>query len=334
MWTGPERMEVQRVPEQATAPGAVTLRPGAAGICGSEIEGYLGRMRNRIPPLVMGHEFAGEIVEVGAGVDPAWMGRSVAVNPLLPCQQCALCHAGFTNICPHRALIGIQHPGGFAELVSAPVENVVALPQGVSPAIGALAEPFANGVHAVRLGLELGPAAHTIIVGAGTIGLLVMEAALLAGAGRVAVVEPFGPRRAHAARLGAHAVYETSSQAEEAVRAETDGLGADLVIDAVGTSGTRQAAMGAVRPAGCVVALGLRDDESPLVFHHLVRNQITIRGSYAYTMDDYRQALAWLIEGKAGIGEAPTILPLEEGPEVFAELARGPSARVKYFLAP
>jgi threonine dehydrogenase-like Zn-dependent dehydrogenase len=326
-------MAVEEVPPPEPAPGALLLRPEAAGICGSEVEGYLGRMGNRTPPLVMGHEFAGTVGRVGEGVDPGLVGRVVAVNPLLPCGSCPLCRAGLTNVCPRRTLIGIQHPGGFAELVRVPADNAYPLPEGVEAATGALAEPLANGVHAVRVGMELGPVENAVIIGAGAIGLMVMEAALLSGLPYVAVVEPYEPRREHARRFGAHATFSSAEEAREALRLRTDGLGADLIVDAVGAEATRRAALGMLRPAGTLVALGLRDDVSSLPFHALVRNQITVRGSYAYTRDDYRQALDWLVEGRAGIGELPPALPLERGPEVFSELARGPSPQVKIFLS-
>ena len=149
-------MSVEEVPEPAVEPGTVVVRPTAAGICGSEIEGYLGRMGNRTPPLVMGHEFAGTVTEVGEGVTKELLGRLVAVNPLSSDGTCRLCRAGLTNLCPNRRLVGIHSPGGFAEYTLAPAANVYPLPDGVEARTGALAEPLANGVHAARLGLADG----------------------------------------------------------------------------------------------------------------------------------------------------------------------------------
>src|SRR5215207_10948488 len=154
VWQGPDRMEVEEQPEPPDpGPGELVLRPTAAGICGSEIEGYLGRMGNRTPPLVMGHEFAGIVTEVGEGVEKDLLGRLVAVNPLSSDGTCRLCLAGLTNLCPNRSLVGIHSPGGFAEYTLAPAANVYPLPDGVEARTGALAEPLANGVHAARLGL-------------------------------------------------------------------------------------------------------------------------------------------------------------------------------------
>lgn len=334
VWHGPERMAVEEVPEPALEAGHVVLRPEAAGICGSEVEGYLGRMGNRVPPLIMGHEFAGTVVEVGEGVDPEWIGRRAAVNPLISCGECRLCRLGLTNLCRERALIGIQHPGAFAEYVKVPAGSLYPLPEGVSARTGALAEPLANGVHAVRLGTEgREPVEHAVVIGAGTIGIMVAQAAVLAGISWVGVVEPHAGRRELARRLGAHAVFGSAEEARGEVLEIAAGLGADLVLDAVGAAETRRQAVELLRPGGTAILVGLHDDETSVGFHGVVRNQVALRGSYAYTGDDFGRALSWLVEGRAGIGELPPVQPLERGPEIFAGLVQGPAEQVKVFLA-
>ena len=334
MWNGPEEMAAEEVPEPAVEPGTVVVRPEAVGICGSEIEGYLGRMGNRTPPLVMGHEFAGTVTEVGEGVDEDLLGREVAVNPLSSDGTCRLCRAGYTNLCPNRRLVGIHSPGGFAEYALAPAQNVYPLPEGVEARAGALAEPLANGVHAIKLGLAGHFVEHAVVVGAGTIGLMCLQAAVLEDIPEVSVVEPHEARREQALELGAHAAYASGEEAREALEGPTEGLGADLVVDAVGAEVTRRMAVEVLmRPGGRVVFVGLHDDATTLGFHDIVRGQLDLQGSYAFTADDYEQALEWLIAGSAGIGVLPPVLPLEEGPGAFAELVRGPSEQIKVFLA-
>ncbi|MDQ4126995.1 MAG: alcohol dehydrogenase catalytic domain-containing protein [Actinomycetota bacterium] len=336
VWQGAEEMSVEEVPEPKLEAGMVVLRPEAVGICGSEVEGYLGKMGNRTPPLVMGHEFAGTVVEVGEGVNENLVGRTVAVNPLSSDGTCCLCRAGLTNLCPGRTLIGIHHPGGFAELARAPAENVYPLPEGFSGGarVGALAEPLANGVHAVRLRVPGEAVEHAVVIGAGTIGLMCLQAAVLDGIPDVSVVEPHEARREQAIGLGAQAAYFSGTECREALEATTEGLGPDLVIDAVGAEATRRMAVEElVRPGGRVVMVGLHDDATTLGFHNVVRGQISIQGSYAYTARDYEQALEWLVDGRAGIGELPPVLPLERGPDAFAELVRGPTSRIKVFLS-
>jgi (R,R)-butanediol dehydrogenase / meso-butanediol dehydrogenase / diacetyl reductase len=326
VWQGPERMEIGERPEPTDpGPDEVVLRPGAVGICGSEVEGYLGHMGNRTPPLVMGHEFAGEIV---AGAEE-WVGRRAAVNPIVGCGRCRLCRAGHENICPNRVFIGIHQDGGFADLVRAPAANLRALPDDLDIRVGALTEPLANGVHAVRLGLEGYQASSAAVIGAGTIGLVTLQAVLLSEIPSVAVIEPQAARRERAGTLGAHSVH---ADAEDA-RTAADELGFDLVLDAAGAQATRAIAVDLVRPGGRVVCIGLAADDTTLSFHTVVREQITIIGSYAYTMADFEQSLEWLAAGRASLGELTPILPLEEGPDAFARLAEAPPDQVKVFLA-
>jgi threonine dehydrogenase-like Zn-dependent dehydrogenase len=330
VWQGPERMAIEDRPDPPDpAPGDVILRPEAVGICGSEIEGYLGHMGNRTPPLVMGHEFAGTVIAAGDGAEE-WVGRRVAVNPIESCGECRLCRTGNENICPERTLIGIHSSGAFADLVRAPAANARELPDGVSSRVGALVEPLANGVHAVRLGLDGFDVERSVVLGAGTIGLVTLQAARLAGIPYVGVLELSEERRAQARALGADEVFGDVGEAAEAI----GGMGADLVLDAVGAQATRAAALELVRPGGRAVYVGLAADDTTLGFHDVVRRQVTLQGSYAYTMADYDQAHQWLISGEASLGDLPDVLPLEDGPDMFARLAKGPPpAQVKVFLA-
>src|SRR3954447_6484680 len=217
VWQGPNEMTVEEQPDPGDpGPGELILRPEAVGICGSEVEGYLGHMGNRTPPLVMGHEFAGRVVAAGSEY-ASLEGSRVAVNPLSGCGQCDLCVAGFSNVCRKRVLVGVHAPGAFADFVRVRGADARVLPEGVSARVGALMEPLANGVHAVRLG---GPAERAVVIGAGTIRLRTPHAPPLSGIPWVGVVERHEARRERALSLGAHDVG--------------DGRGFDLVLDAVG----------------------------------------------------------------------------------------------------
>src|SRR2546421_3634071 len=171
VWRGPRQIGVETIDEPRPLDGEVLVRPDAAGICGSEIEGYLGRMPNRVPPLVMGDEFAGTVLASGRGAPGDWTGRRVAVNPLLSCRVCARCNAGERNLCADRRLIGVHVAGGFAERVAVPAANLVALPDGLDARTGALVEPLANAVHAVGLARRLVATEVAGVLGAGAIGL-------------------------------------------------------------------------------------------------------------------------------------------------------------------
>src|SRR4029079_11176601 len=154
--------------------GELILEPEAGGICGSEVEGDLGHMGNRTPPLVMRQVFAGRVVAAGPGAGEL-EGARVAVNPLRGCGHCALCEAGLGNVCPDRKLIGVHVPGAFADFVRVPAADAPVPPDGGSGPLGAPMEPLANGVHALRLAGD--EVAHAVVLGAGTIGLVTLQAA-------------------------------------------------------------------------------------------------------------------------------------------------------------
>lgn len=322
VWHGPNRMTVEDIPEPRPKAGEAVVRSEAAGICGSEVEGYLGMMSNRVPPLVMGHEFAGTVTEVGEGVDSTWLGRRVAINPIVGCGSCTYCVRGDRNLCPDRYLVGVALPGGFASTVVVPERCLVVMPAGMDVRLGALAEPLANGVHAIRTGAPDG-ATSAVVIGAGTIGLGCMQAALLHGIRTVTVIERHPMRRSQALHLGAHAAFASADDL-------TPGI--DLVVDAVGTEATRVLAIELLNPAGTAVFIGMHSDETPMPWRRVIRGNHTVRGVFAYSDDDFKQALGWLSQGRAGIGDLKAVLPFEEGPQAFATLAKGPTDDIKVFL--
>jgi threonine dehydrogenase-like Zn-dependent dehydrogenase len=321
VWLGPERMEVQDVAEPQPGPGEVIVETDAAGICGSEVEGYLGRMGNRTPPLVMGHEYAGTVTELGQGVDVRWRAKRVAVNPIVGCGRCAYCERGDRNLCPDRYLLGIAVPGGFARASAVPARCLFEMPAGMDPRSGALVEPLANGVHAVRKS-GAADARRVVVIGAGTIGLGCMQAALLHGVARVEVVERHPIRREHALQLGATAAFEALSEVEPAV---------DLVVDAAGADATRRGAIDLLAPGGTVTFIGLHDDETALPWHRIIRSNFRVQGVFGYADPDFQQALDWLASGRATI-PLSEVRPLDEGPAAFATLAHGPIDEIKVFL--
>jgi 2-desacetyl-2-hydroxyethyl bacteriochlorophyllide A dehydrogenase len=321
VWLGPGHMEVREVEEPRPGAGEVVVRTEAAGICGSEVEGYLGRMSNRTPPLIMGHEYAGVVTQLGEGTDPAWQGRRVAVNPIVGCGRCGYCSAGDRNLCPDRHLLGIGAPGGFAAYSAVPERCLFALPEGLDPRLGALVEPLANGVHVIRrVGAD---ARRVVVIGAGTIGLGCLQAALLYGADAVTVVERHPTRRRHALALGAHEAFEDVGSVKP---------GVELVVDAAGSQATRRAAIELLGPAGTASFVGLHSDETSLPWHRIIRGNLRVQGAFGYADRDFQQALDWLAEGRASI-PLSRVRPLTDGPHAFSALAQGPIDDLKVFLA-
>jgi (R,R)-butanediol dehydrogenase / meso-butanediol dehydrogenase / diacetyl reductase len=319
-------LDIADVEEPVLRAGEAILDVAAVGICGSELEAVASRSPRRTPPLVMGHEFCGEVIAVAPDVTDVKVGDRVVANSLIPCGRCRECRTGATHLCPERGIFGMNRPGAFAERVAVPAGVVLPLPERVSPLEGALVEPLANGVHAARVGragVEAGPVERVVVLGAGTIGLMTLQAALVGGASWAGVVELHPARRALAEALGAHGTYSAESVPGDA----------DIVFDAVGAESTRRLAIDLLRPGGCAVFIGLATDSTALRFHEVIRGGLTVRGSYAYSDADYDEALRWLLDGRAGLGELEPVLPLDAGPDAFAELSTGPSERLKVFLA-
>lgn len=328
-------MTVEEVPLPVPGPGEVRIRVSVVGICGSELSGYLGQNSLRVPPLVMGHEFAGTVAATGAGVTALSAGDRVTVNPLIACGQCPMCRRGLPMHCARRAIVGVHRPGAFAEQVVVPADACVQLPDAISDAAGALAEPLACGIRAVRRA-GIGMTDTTVIFGAGPIGLLTLLAARQAGAGTVAVVDTNPRRLAVARQWGATLVIDPHAQDPvAAVRAATEGVGADSAVDCVGLPITRQQSVRAVRPQGTVVLSGLHHDATEFPGNTIVRGEIQITGAFCYTWDDFGAAIQMLAAGR--VQPSPVWVderPLEASKESFDELIDQPTAVAKVLLRP
>lgn len=334
VYTAPGELKILEVDRPTPSEGEVVLRVSASGICGSELEGFATRSPRRVPPLIMGHEFGGIVVEVGEGVTSVKTGDLVAVNPLLWCGQCDLCRRGCTNICRNRQLIGMHRPGAFAEYVAVPEKALHPLPSGFTPEMTAMVEPVANAVHV--LAVAQNPAPQTVVIfGAGTIGLFCARVAKLCGGPRVVVVD-INPYRLEVAKelVADRVVNAQREDLKEAAKEVTNGEGFDLAIDAVGLSETRAEALNLVHPGGTVVWIGLHSDATSLSGMEAVLYEKRIQGSYAYTNGDFRKAIQLVRDGHLQIGEWARSFPLEKGVEVFHTLLRGEADYIKALLIP
>jgi len=332
-YLGPGRLELQGAPEPDPRPNEVVIKVEAAGVCGSDLHGYLGKSLNRKPPLVMGHEVAGVVASVGETVRDLAPGTAVTVYPLITCGACPACRRGDTSQCPSRQVIGIHRPGGFAEFVSVPRTAVVPLPPGMTVLTGSLAEPLANAVHIFNRSVR-GLVPRIAIFGAGTQGLLALRLARLLSPAALISVDVVPARLDLAGRLGATAVLNARTEdVAGRIRELTDGEGVDLAVEAVGASATRQAALASARTGGTVALLGLGEEITPLNAVDIVNREITIRGSYAYTYDDFIRSVQMLASGLVG-GEWARAYPLEAGPGVFHQLTTDPGDLIKAILTP
>ncbi len=333
VWHGPRMMRIEEVPYPRIAPDEVLLRVTAEGICGSELSGYLGQNSLRRPPLIMGHEFAGTVVEVGARATGRTVGERLTVNPMVPDNSCAMCRSGAEHLCLHRSLIGAHRPGAFAEYVAVPAKACYPLPDSLDDIAGTLVEPLACAVRAVEhAGATAG--SSVAILGAGPIGLLALVAARLAGAAVVAIADVNPARLALARAWGAtHTVDPRAQHLEAVMRDATNGLGCDSAIDAVGLPVTRNQAIAAVRPGGRVIFLGLHEDEVSLPGNTIVRSEITVQGSFCYSRANFLGAMQLLQEGRIPSAESwVTLRPLEEAGASFDQLIDAPADTAKVIL--
>ncbi len=344
VWTAPEKMEMQEQPDPAPAANEVVIGVAYAGICGSELSGYLGHNALRTPPLVMGHEFAGEIVALGRDVTGFNVGDAVTVNPLTYCGQCRACHMGLTQLCPERRLVGAHRPGAFAEYVSIPAFLTHKLPPGMSLRIGALTEPVGVGVRIGRLAGDVA-GESALVIGAGPIGLLALQALKLAGAERVFITDLDPERLAMGAELGGIIIspsaptsgFDATDQdadVVEIVKEATAGDGVAVSIDAVGTGGTRSQCVAATRNAGTLILSGLHEETSPMPAASIIRQELTVRGSFAYGVADFMQGLEQLHAGNYRLDPWVVEAPLAEGGQWFHRLVHSPGNVSKVLLAP
>ncbi len=335
IWLGPRQMEVQEVSGPVPVAGEVTIKVEAVGICGSELSGYLGQNSLRVPPLIMGHEFSGRVEALGEDMTGLNVGDLVTVNPLITCGKCAFCQQGLENLCTQRKLIGAHRSGAFAEFVTVPAVNCIPLPSTFNVVSGSLAEPLACGVRSALVG-GVGQGSRVLIIGAGTIGLMCLAAVRKAG-GNVTLISDVHPGRlATAAAWGAEATCDARTADTVTLAHElTEGLGVDVAMDAVGSDVTRRTAVKAVRAGGSVVLVGLHAAESPFEANYMVRSEIHVTGSFAYTHANFAQAVEMLLAGDI----QPSAQWLEERSLVdcaaaFAQLVDAPSAAAKIVLRP
>ena len=308
VFTAPGVVELQDVADPEPGPGETLVAVRAAGICGSELHG----VRDpgfRVPPLIMGHEFAGVTSD----------GAEVIIHPVLSCGQCDLCTLGSRQLCRDRVLIGVGRPGGFGELVAVPESALRPKPTGLSWAAAALAEPAASAVHAVALA---GGAAgqRVAVLGCGAIGLFAVLAAVSDGAASVVATDLSPGRLAVAARLGAAPGGDGSTLAGEF----------DLIIDAAGTEGSRAQSVARLRPGGTAVWLGLASPDPGFDARALVRAEQRVLGSFAYTDEAFDQAIR--LVGGFDLDWAEPV-PLADGARVFTALMTGGLDPAKAILA-
>jgi L-iditol 2-dehydrogenase len=334
-----KRLEIVDMPEPQTGADEVLVRVEACGICGSDVHGMDGSTGRRIPPIVMGHEAAGTVAATGSCVDDIAVGDRVTFDSTISCGKCEYCERGDINLCNDREVVGVsceefRRHGAFAEYVSVPRRIVYRLPAELPFVEAAMLEAISVAMHAVRVSGAAGGEA-ALVVGAGMIGLLTLQAARAAGCSPVYVSDIDTTRLALAVALGAdHVLPFTGRQLASRVAELTDGRGADLVFEAAGTNQAISTAIDSVRKGGTVTLIGNVAPEVTLPLQKVVSRQIRLQGSCA-SSGEYPEAIELVASGKIKVKPLITsVASLDEGPQWFKRLhAREPNL-MKIVLQP
>ena len=334
-----KQLEIIDEAQPSPARGEVLIRVAACGICGSDVHGYDGSSGRRIPPIVMGHEAAGTIAALGEGVTGFAVGDRVTFDSTVYCGQCAYCRRGEVNLCDNRQVLGVscgdyRRAGAFAEYVTVPERILYKLPDSLSFAEAAMLEATAVALHGASLS-HTDPMETALVIGAGMIGLLTLQALRAEGFSRIYVADVDASRLQMATDLGADATLLLSGEELVAeILRRTGGAGVDAAVEAVGRDVTVRAAIGSVRKGGTVTLVGNITPEVTLPLQIVVTRQIRVQGSAA-SAGEYPRAIELMTSGAIRVKPLITaIAPLEDGPEWFGRLyAREPNL-MKVVLTP
>lgn len=333
-----KHLEVADLAQPAPGPGEVLVRVAACGICGSDVHGYDGSSGRRIPPIVMGHEAAGTIAALGDGVSGYAEGDRVTFDSTIYCGACDNCRRGHVNLCDNRQVLGVscgdyRRAGAFADFVVVPSRILYRLPATLSFAEAAMLEAVSVALHGVCLA-EISEGSTAVVLGAGMIGLLTLQALRAAGCAKIFVADIDSTRLRLAKDTGATAILSSNADFVAQVMQLTGGTGVDVVIEAVGRNESLKASIDSVRKGGTVVLVGNISPEVTLPLQKVVTRQIRLQGSCA-SAGEYPQAIELMARGAIQVKPLITAMaPLEDGPRWFERLhAREPNL-MKVILTP
>jgi L-iditol 2-dehydrogenase len=332
-------LELVQMPEPAIGPDDILVRVRACGICGSDVHGLDGSTGRRIPPLVMGHEAAGEVAALGAAVTDLAIGDRVTFDSTIYCGQCFYCARGEVNLCENREVMGVspgpyRRHGAFAEYVAVPRRIVYRLPENLTYEQAALIEAVSVAAHAVNLSGP--PAGDTaVVVGSGMIGLLTVQALRAAGFDRVVAVDVDDAKLAMARKLGAAEAFNSKTgDAPAAIRDLTDGRGAALAIECVGATAPIRTAIACVRKGGSVTLVGNFAPSIDLPLQEVVTRQLRLQGSCA-SCGEYPAAIDLMARGAIQVDPLiSAVAPLTQGASWFDRLYRHEPNLMKVILRP
>lgn len=304
--------------------GEVLVEIVATGICGSDFHGFTGENGRRVPGQVMGHETVGRVAGIGPGVSGLDLGQVVTINPVVVPESDVEIYQGREQMSPHKKVIGVtpEITASFAQRISVPMRNVVALPESMPIELGALIEPLAVAVHAVHRA-QVTSGMKVLVLGGGPIGQSVVLALQMLGVKTIAVTEMMDSRKQLVTELGAHAI---DAAAEDVVGQIAGHLGgtADVAIDAVGIESTVNLAMQATRMGATICLVGMGASKLPIEAFKVSTEERSLVGSFTYSAEEFEDAARWM--GSAPPQAAMLIsrkVPLTAAQDEFTHLAEG-----------
>ena len=332
------QFEVAEMPLPPIGEDEVLIQVEACGICGSDIHGFDGSSGRRMPPIVMGHEAAGTIAAVGSAVRGFKKNDRVTFDSTIYCGTCVNCKRGDVNLCDNRQVLGVscneyRRAGAFAEFVAVPARVVYQLPDSITFAEASMLETVAVALHGVSLaGIQ--PKNTALVVGAGTIGLLTLQALRAEGCDRIFIMDVDATRLKRATELGATEAILAKTDALPKLMNLTGGGGVDVAIEAVGKTETIGVAIKSVRKGGTVVLVGNISSEVSIPLQAVVSRQIRLQGSCA-SAGEYPRAIELMAKGAIRVkAMISAVVPLEEGPQWFERLYAGEPNLMKVVLTP
>ncbi|HYQ57049.1 MAG TPA: galactitol-1-phosphate 5-dehydrogenase [Draconibacterium sp.] len=339
LYTKPFELESVDFPKPEIKENEVLIQVKACGICGSDVHGYTGTTGRRIPPVIMGHEASGVIIEKGLKVDKWQLGDHVTFDSTISCGSCYFCERNQINLCSNRKVLGVscdeyKQDGAMAEYVAVPQNILYALPEGLAFEKAALVEPLSVAVHAINQ-TPVKNGDTCVVIGAGMIGMMVIQSLQHFGHKNIISVDMDEERLDLALKLGAVAAFNPAKQnVSEEIFKLTDGLGTDVVFDAVGINATFNMGIDCLKKGGAACLIGNYAPKVEMPLQAIVTREISIYGTYI-SSGEYPKCLEMIVGGAIDVDTLiSAVVPLSDGAEWFKRLHDKEPGLIKVILTP
>ena len=330
VYTGVQELTYRDEKDPLEKDGESILEVQASGICGSDMHAYHGKDERRVPPLILGHEVSGKII------NGKFKDKTAVLNPLITCGQCEFCISKREHLCPNRVLLGMNRPyerqGAFAELITVPNTNIYDVPEKLNVKEAAVAEPTAVAYHAVQIGEKSQKKdikdCRILVQGAGAIGLLC--SLILSKIKKCQKIVMSDPNQLRLDECSKHVEAKFVSPTNKDVNSD----GFDIVFDTVGLVVSRQQAINVVKPGGSIIHIGLTQPAGEFNFRKATLQEITFIGTYCYTNQDFRDTIKILANKDIGNLDWIEYRDLKKGGDAFKQIHDGTCSAPKIVLIP